>query len=185
MQWGQREGESQYLASWQLDPCEKCQMTLVPAKLEFPSCSGVFKMLIKILKHFHLYWLGLVLVKVLAAAITDNIWNFHGLTQRKCLRKSKTVRRHLLRGKGHGKERENVVFWSTQLFQGSTVTEAAISTCGTQGGLQCQRLLYPHRKKEKEVKRKKKSRRKKEEKAHLFFNCLGVKMTQITGIHIL
>ena len=30
-------------------------------------------MLIKILKHFHLYWLGLVLVKVLAAAIIDKI----------------------------------------------------------------------------------------------------------------
>lgn len=83
------------------------------------------------------------------------------------------MRRHLLRGKGHGKERENVVFWSTQLFQGSTVMEAAISTCGTQGSLQCQHLLYPHRKKEKEVKRKKKSRRKKEEeikkKKHTYF----------------
>lgn len=50
--------------------------------------------------------------------------------------------------------------------------ESAISTCGTQGGLQGH-LLYPHRKKEKEMKRKKKSRRKKEEeikkKEHTYF----------------
>lgn len=41
------------------------------------------------------------------------------------------------------------------------------------------------RSEEEEKKQKKERRRNKEEKAHLFLNCLGVKMTQITGIHIL
>lgn len=168
---GQRDGEAQCRASWQLRHCEKCQMTPVPAKQAFPSCFSVFKTLIKILSHFHWYWLGLVLVKVLPAATVDKIWNFRGLTQRKFLRKPKKVRRYLLGGKGHRKERRR---WRSGPHSYSGIqADGDISTCGTQGGPQCQHLLYPHGEKERV------------EKAHLLLNRLGLKMTQITAIHIL